>query len=554
MSETETTKKKRTVIRLKAVSEMSAEELAAYNRKSELGKADYQARLRVQEAHDTLKATRETQGRERKLKTFERETVKAIREKKLTLEEAVTKVTGIMQGKLEGIPVGTFKEEEARAMAARIKAESEKTTAPRAARASGPVVPAFKLTHGMLNITKRQLIPPTDGMRPDAALTTSLGIYGIVQPLLVTTDFTTPQGDAAYYILSGKRRYALLPEAKEGEAAPTFPVVLVTGFPDRGTMEEAALALDRVQSLNVMFAAQVIEGAKKRGRNDSDIRRVLGMKTGEVEKYTRLLTGIPEVIRQAFAEGRIAPATLLNVSKLSESAKDKIATAYQERLAANAETARISETDVDNAKSAASQAVINRDAAMLNGAAQATPSGPSSPATPAQDGAAASGQPEAVNAAPSPATASEQPAPASGLDKTGDAATMQPAQSGAAPAAGTEWVEPALDALGSTLGTLPTDLPEGVYEAYRTLREAIGTAAGEDISEYAAYPDDTPPETYKAKKGVIDNTVANRPGWKPTAVKSFTALMGAIHVDAGTGVWDAFNKFKSAVSNAKTGE
>lgn len=554
--------------RVKKLEEMTGDEKAAYLKKSEAAKAEYQAKLQLQDAQDRLEEVKAAQGRHKTLKAEEREITKAVKDGSLTIEAAEKRIRAITGGSLQakGIQATDFPEDEATAMLERVKAAQSKATASPAARASKVVAPTFTLTHTLLNVSKSQLLPPTDGGRPDATLSSLMAQYTMVNPLLVTTDFATAQGAGVYRLIDGSRRYHLLPEIEEGKPVPTYPAVLVTGFPDELTLEAAAAAINRGRSLNVLKLADTITRMRAAGKNDADIRRAIGLKTGEVEKYANTLSNVPEVIRAAVTRGAVSPATLLEVGKLPRAVAERLAVDYAKKLSEDKE-ARLTEADVDTARQGATREVVARDASTLNAAAATVPDAPSS----AQDGSGAAGTavepsspapaaPEAPEAQPSPSPAPAE-TPGKELDTpTGDGGTLPAAGSAGgqaqAPSGATEppaWVEGAFEKLGNVVAALPQDAPQGVIESYLDLRAALSETFGEGADELAAYPEDTPPSTYKPSKGAeVENTTGSRPGWKPVASKAVAALMSAIPAEAGERVWTAYKEFKASVAGAKT--
>lgn len=556
--------------RLKKIEEMNAEERAAYEKKSEAAKATYAAQLQVQDAEDRVAEIKAAQARTKTLKAEEREITKAVRDKTLSLQDAETRIRAITGGSLQnkGIQATHFPAEEATAMIERVRAAAEKgAKAPATPKA---VAPTFALTHTLLNLTRAQLLAPTDGGRPDATLSSLVNQYGLVAPLLVTSDFTEPKGDAIYQILDGARRYHLIPDVKEGLPLSTVPAVLVTGFPDALTVEAVGAALNRGRSLNILRLAETISRMRAAGKNDADIRRAIGLKTGEVEKYARTLSNVPEVIRAAIERGAVSQATVLEVAKLPRAVADRLAVDYAKKLSEDAD-ARLTEADVDEARQGATREVVARDAATLNKAAASVPNAPSGAATGSQTGASGAGggaeasgaaarAPEAQSANATPTAAASGDAEKK-LDTGAGAGVSMPASGADASSGATgqateppAWVEGAFEKLEASLGTLPQDVEEGVLETYRDLRAALAETFGEGADTLAAYPsEDAPPATYKPSKGAeVENTKTARPGWKPQATKAANALMGVIPADAGEKVWTAFKEYKAAVAGAKT--
>lgn len=120
-------------------------------------------------------------------------------------------------------------------------------------------------------------------------------------------------------------------------------------------------------------------------------------------------------------------------------------------------------------------------------------------------------------------------------------------------AAGTEWVEVALEKAGIILEAIPADAPKPVLPLFLALRDRLTDTGGG--LEYATTPGDTPPEQFKApKKAAVDNSVGARPGWKASVISRIKPLMDSMPLEAGNKVFEALDAFKKAVTSAKAND
>lgn len=565
--------------RLKSLEEMNADEKAAFEKKGAGAQAEYMAKLMLQTAQDNLdkvradaeaEATRKR--KERELTAGVRKIVAAVRAKELVLDEATpendTVKTALQNIVITGTGAVAFNvkpptevrskvelsTEELEAAYTQIKAEATKPEG--APKSSTPkiVAPTFTLSHSFALLPREAFVQPTDGGRPDAAIIGAHNRYGHILPFIATP---VEGEDGLYNLLKGRRRFFLL---KEGEVVPT---VIVQGFPDEYTQEAAEIAATRTDSLNVLRAAEVIERSRRRGKTDSNLRSDMGFKTGEVDKYAALLV-LPQAIRDGIRDGRVAVNTALTLARQPKGIQDKLAADFADRRAKETPSnpARLTEADVDAARSSNSEAAVKRDTPLLNaltdtvkpedvtgtstgeGTAQKSPVS----AQKAGDGSkAGAGASDASSAAQSGGIATNKP-----LDNAAQGGVQEQSADGE-DSSGAAWVEKALETLGETiLHAMPQDAPDPIRPLYRKLRDALVEVGGG--MDFATTPDDEPASVYKvAKKADVENTVAARTGWKAAVLKGFKPLREGIPVDAPPTVWAIFEELKAAVSSARPG-
>lgn len=381
--QTTTGGKKNAPERLKKPEEMNAEERAKYDAMSPAQRGVYDARLAAQAATDMLAEAKRLEDeartqarRQRALDAGEKKLVAAVRSGEINLADEANGVN-TLRSKIKSLvvtstgaiaydvaPPTTVREDlkvtdaEAEAMIPRIQEAAKKaaTTSSTPRQTSMPA-PSYTLSHSLSSLTREQLLPPTDGGRPDGALAALIQTYGHIMP------FTVLPADASgkYPIFDGKRRYHLL---KEGES---IPAIIISGFPDEGTAELAEIAVNRARSLNVLRAGEIVTRTRTRGKDDAYIRKVTGMRTGEVEKYASA-SALPPVIVQGIKDGRITSNTALLITKQPQHIKDALAVDFTKRRAEETEKApaRLTEADVEAARSTQSAAAVNRDGAQLS--------------------------------------------------------------------------------------------------------------------------------------------------------------------------------------------
>lgn len=334
---------------------MEPGDLEAYNKLPEHKKAEYTGKLALQDAQDTIHNARRQGAEERAAKTATRVKETAIK--------AIIK--DVRDGNLEATPDAVYPRfaamtlplptEEYEATLERIKTDSVSR-----ARTILPVKPAYELTRLLVSIKKGELIPPTVTTLPDSTLANSVRRYGMIEPLLVRAE---PDGKPGYVIMDGKRRYHLLPDDEE------FSVLVVAGFPDEDTAERAEVTVNRVRSLNVLSLANTLNRMRVRGITDTEIRRDMGFKTGEIDKLTSVITNLVPELGTALAEGNITPSVALSAAKLPKGLQAELVKVYKDRVKATPTLARISESDVELIRQKRAADSAKRDAPTLGGLA-----------------------------------------------------------------------------------------------------------------------------------------------------------------------------------------
>jgi ParB-like chromosome segregation protein Spo0J len=291
---------------------------------------------------------------------------------------------------------------DARLMVAQEAAQNKKTTGGGAKKTATQkeLVPRSGLTRSFADLHVSTIEPPNSGVRPSPELAASIRERGILEAIIVA-----PTAGGLYRILNGERRYLVVSEvlaeiqrdgAEKVDAttevkAGQIPAQILTGVSGD---EEAGLIsaiTDRMRSPNALRMSRVINEERQRGRDDSFLRRTIGLKTGEVDKFAAL-TAVPPVVAKALKDGLTTPATALLVGRQAAHIREAIAANYTIKLAGD-KNARLTEADVEEARSAASKAAITRDQPQLNALTQSVPDAEATPAAvPAQTEAPANVQ------------------------------------------------------------------------------------------------------------------------------------------------------------------
>lgn len=339
--------------RYKTLEEMTPEEKEVFDKMPPARQEEYKGRLALQAAQDTINAAREKQAKEREEKKAAREKetaikglIKDVREGKLEATDEALKPK--FEAMTPPLPV-----EEYEATVKRIKEDSVS----KGKQASLPAKPAYTLTHTLLNIAKGAIIPPAVSASPDSTLSNSLRRYGMIMPLLVRAGAEAGK----YVLMDGLRRYLSLPEDEP------IPVVVVAGFPDEDTAERAEVTVNRVRSLNVLAVADRLTRMRTRGVEDTEIRRDMGFKTGEIDKLTSVNTNLVPELAEAVKEGHITPSVALSIAKLPKGLQNGLVKTYKDRVKENASLARISESDVEAVRQERAKDAAKRDTPTLAG-------------------------------------------------------------------------------------------------------------------------------------------------------------------------------------------
>lgn len=343
--------------RLMKVEEMPEADRKAFDALSEAKQAEYRGRLAMQDAKDMIDSAKATQ-------TADREAKQAANKKEKSIKEIIAEVrAGTLEATLEAVspkfaamepPLPT---EEYESTLERIKTDSVR----RSPATNLPVKPAYELTRELLYVRKEDLIAPVPTTLPDATQANSVRRYGMILPIAVRRSPDVPN---KYIILDGKRRYHLLdPEAE------THEVLLVSGFPDEDTAERAEVTVNRVRSLNVLSVANTLNRMRTRGIQDTEIRRDMGFKTGEIDKLTSVITNLIPELGAALTAGNITPSVALSIAKLPKPLQGELATVYADRVKANPGLARVSESDVEKVRQKRAADSAKRDAPTLAGLA-----------------------------------------------------------------------------------------------------------------------------------------------------------------------------------------
>lgn len=353
MSTTTATAEPKTKTRYKTLEEMTQEEKEKFEKKSELQKEEYNARLNKQAADDRLAELRVKQDEERKEKAAARtkengikDIIKDVREGKLTTEpDALTpRFTAL------NIPT-----EEHAKLIERVKTDSVSKS-----KAVIPAKPAYELVHALATMGKDVFIEPTVSSPVDNTLANSLRRYGMITPVIARQ---APDAPGKYVIMDGKRRFKAL------DADAKFPVIVVSGFPDEDIAERAEVTVNRVRSLNILSTANSLNRMSQRGIEDTVIRRDMGFKTGEIAKITSVINDLVPEISAILAEGKITPSVALSIAKLNKPLQKELVALYKERVKTNANTARLVETDVEGVRQKRAADSAQRDTPTLAGLA-----------------------------------------------------------------------------------------------------------------------------------------------------------------------------------------
>jgi hypothetical protein len=531
---------------------MSPEELKAYEAKSESAKAVYLAQLGAQTAQDALEKAkadelkaRDTAKRSRAIEAGVKRIVSAVRGGEEKLENVLALLANLAQtstgatvfktdGLTEGFTSLNVTAGEAAALYPRIEEESKKAAPSGGGGGTSPAripTPTYSLSHSLALVTKDQLEEPTDGGRPDATLAALFRIYPAISPLLLL-----PGTDGGRYrIFDGKRRYYLLDEKT------SYPAVIVSGFPDEGTQEAAEIAVNRGRTLNVLRTGEVIARARTRGKSDADIRRLMGMKTAEPQKYASAAT-LPAPLAEALKSGRMTPTTALLLAKSSKSVVEAVTRSYEERKGKETADApaRVTEADVDEARQAGAKDAIERDTPTLTGLTGGV-SGEDATGVQGAAGAPAGSQGVSGGSGASEGESGAGAPPEKGLDNGSSGADT-----------GAAWVEAAFEHLGGVLEAIPQDAPGSVLSLYQGIHAQLTGLAGG--IEFATVPELTPAPTFKApKKAAVENTVEARAGWKASVLSRYKGLREIVPADAPPELQTALEGFRSAVADAKPG-
>ena len=172
-----------------------------------------------------------------------------------------------------------------------------------------------------------------------------------------------------YDILDGKKRYYTFTDSD------AIPAVVVSGFPDDQTRKMAAVSINRVGTLNLLDAATTIGELRNAGLNDSEIRRKLGLRTGEVKKIVSVFNTLSTDIRKLLFEGAIAESTALEVAKLPTDVQAKLMALYNEKKKTQGLDAAITGADVEAVKSERSAATVESSESLLTGLADSVTPG-----------------------------------------------------------------------------------------------------------------------------------------------------------------------------------
>lgn len=334
---------------------MEPKDKEAFDKLADYRQAEYMGRLAAQDAQDTIHQARRKGAEERAEKQAERT-------KETAIKAIIKDVRGnILEATLEAVtprfvamtpPLPT---EEYEKTFERIKTDSVS----RSSQASIPAKPAYELTRSFITVNKADLIPPVPTTLPDSTTANSVRRYGMILPLAVRK---APDAEGKFSILDGKRRYHLL----EGD---NVEVMLIEGFPDEETAEKAEVTVNRVRSLNVLAVANTLNRMRTRGVEDTEIRRDMGFKTGEIDKLTSVITNLIPALATALTEGNITPSVALSIAKLPKPLQEGLAKTYAERVKANPTLARVSESDVEAIRQTRAADSAKRDTPTLAGLA-----------------------------------------------------------------------------------------------------------------------------------------------------------------------------------------
>jgi hypothetical protein len=242
--------------------------------------------------------------------------------------------------------------------AARMKAEA-KASAP-ATQGRLPQVPAFTLVHAFGMLSKAQVVPPTDGGKPEAAQVRAIKDFGVIMPFLVTQE-----ADGRYSLMDS-RQYALIPDGQ------SVPAIVVSGFPSPEWVDAARAIVSSAKSANVLGLSEILGRLRQRGWDDKQVRTRLGLKAGEVEKYESISRGLPETLRAALGAGRLTPNVAMLIAKQSDAVKAALVEKFGEKTKADA-NAKLTEADVEEARKARAADAVKRDQPQLAAALNSTP-------------------------------------------------------------------------------------------------------------------------------------------------------------------------------------
>lgn len=344
-------------VRLKPYDKMTKDEKAAYDALSPAKKELYEAKLVRQDAEDKIAEARKHEEAERAEK-------KAAKERESGIKDIIK---GVRSGDIPDTEDATLKpklkalgvpEADQAAVIERIKQDSVKSTQGRLT----PAKPTFNIERKLIKVMKDELVAPTDGGRPDVTLINNVNYLNKLLPLVVRTSADHPD---KYVVMDGKRSYWLMPDNEE------FEVMLLTGFPDEATAEEAEIALNRVRSLNVLATADTLERMRQRGVKDTDIRKRMGFKTGEIDKITSVINGLSKDMADTLRAGHITPTVAIAIAKLPKNLQAELFKKYKDKLKDNAD-ARISEQDVTDIRQTRAADAAKRDSGMFSQAAAQT--------------------------------------------------------------------------------------------------------------------------------------------------------------------------------------
>ena len=349
---------------------MTPEEQEAYDTLPEIKRREYDLKVDRQKAEDELKALRDAQAVNREKIKVEKEKNKAvkaliadIRKDELVLHRdkpLLENADVLTRFKEIGIP-----EDEQEKLFKRVLEDSVRQTSSRLL----PAKPAYELSHSLVMAKKADFIEPTDGGRPDSTLANNLRRKGFIMPLLVAVVYPptdTPEvSQVKYKILDGKRRFWVMNDED------SYPAVIVTGFPEPSEQEQVEVIVNRVRNLNILSTAETLNDMRTRGVKDTEIRRDMGFKTGEIDKITSIVT-LREEFQDALREGAITPNVAIQLAKLPKALRGELAKDYATRKKEDA-NARISQANVDEMRQRRQADAVSRDNSALSDLAEKTP-------------------------------------------------------------------------------------------------------------------------------------------------------------------------------------
>jgi ParB-like chromosome segregation protein Spo0J len=352
MSTQTATAAKKEKVRYLKIEEMSPADKEAFDKLPEAKRAEYMGRLAKQDAEDMIAAARDKQAKEREEKRAASDKEKAIKDiikevKEGTLEATPEAIHPRFAAMTPPLPT-----EEYEKTLERIKTDSVK----RSTGSSLPAKPAYELTHELKLVKKADFDNPGVSTAPDNTLSNSTRRYGMIAPILARV------GESGkLVVMDGKRRLALAGDEDN------IPVVVVSGFPDEDTAERAEVTVNRVRSLNILSVANALTRMRTRGVADTEIRRDMGFKTGEIDKITSIVTSLVPALSEALTAGNITASVALSIAKLPKGLQNELAKTYADKVKANPSQARISEADVEAVRQKRAADAAKRDTPTLGG-------------------------------------------------------------------------------------------------------------------------------------------------------------------------------------------